>query len=95
MKDFSLNENNDIKIANGDVVIGDSDNQHVQLLAATSAGQWKQSPSAGMGLNRFLLGESTDVTKMLHIVDVQLKADGVASKTVRFTNGQLQIDAKY
>lgn len=95
MKDITLDENNDLKIVAGDFQIADSDNQHVALLAATAAGDWKQSPAAGMGLNRFLLGETNDVTRMLHIIDVQLKADGVTSKTVKNINNQLQIDAKY
>lgn len=94
-QDIQLTDTNDLKVVGGDFQIAESDNQHVSLLAATSAGQWKQYPAAGMGLVRFVLGESNDVTKMLHIVDVQLKADGVVSKTVKFVNNQLQIDASY
>lgn len=95
MRDILLNTENDLQIMGGDLQIAESSNQHVSLLAATTAGEWKRSPSAGMGLSRFLLTESSDITKMLHIIDVQLQADGVKSKTARVINGQLQIDAKY
>ncbi len=93
MKDFFFD--NDLKIVGGDFQITNSDNQHVALLASTAAGDWKQNPAAGMGLNRFLKSDISDITKMLHIVNIQLMADGVLKKTVKYINSQLSIDASY
>jgi hypothetical protein len=95
MKDIALNNDFTLKIANGDFVIEESDNQHVALLAGTSAGEWKQSPVTGMGLNRFLKGDSDDLIRMKHIINIQLKADGAIEQKVIINQDTIQIDAKY
>jgi hypothetical protein len=95
-KDFLLDEDDDLKVVNGDLVIGLSDDQHVQILASISAGEIKQFPTAGMGLNRFLNSiENRANAKMKHIINVQLEADGAIEKKIEIKNGELKINASY
>jgi hypothetical protein len=55
MKDILL-ENDKLKIANGDFVIGESDMQNLQLLIRLSQGAIKQHPLVGFGEERLLNG---------------------------------------
>ena len=47
MKDFELNSENDLMIVNGDFHIGSSANSDIQLLIASTPGDWKQHPKCG------------------------------------------------
>jgi hypothetical protein len=70
-------ENNDLYIDGniGDFAIGESDPQHVQDILNSYAGWWKQFPTLGVGLKRFL-GKSGGIQLVKREIGVHLKADG-------------------
>jgi hypothetical protein len=48
--DYLLDEDFDLQIANGDWVTGDSDEQHIELIAAGRPGFMRQFPALGPSL---------------------------------------------
>ena len=72
MKDFLLDENDDIAIVNGDFVVGDSLDQEVAMLIKTNPGEWKEDPIAGAGLIRKMKANASDLV-IEHIIRIQLQ----------------------
>lgn len=94
MKDLLLTEDYDLEIANGDFVIGEADAQNVELLCLTSPGQWKENPTAGIGLVDLLNSEITE-GKVKHRVNVQIRADGAKLKSFKIDQDDIEIEADY
>lgn len=67
--------NNDLYIYNGDLVIGDSDEQHVSDTIAAFPGWWKENPADGVGALAFInsTGKEQELERSLKI---QLQSDG-------------------
>ena len=62
----------------GDIAMGESDGQHLNLLLLTSAGEWKADPLAGIGLRRYQnapLGPA-ETAALQREVGIQLTRDG-------------------
>ena len=93
MKDLLLNDNHDLAIANGDLVVDDSDVQHQDLLLMTTKGEWKESPTIGVGVLGFLKDE--DAFGLLATVKAQFEMDGMRVRNMELIDGSLQIDATY
>jgi hypothetical protein len=73
-QDLLLDENGDLKCVNGDFAVGDANQQNVQLILATSPGDWKASPTTGAGLIKTYQGNLTGFAK--RNIKIQLEADG-------------------
>lgn len=76
-----------------DFIIAASDNQHQADIISSSAGEWKQYPSMGVGANNYLNSDGK-VSQLSQSIILQLQADGYsASKpTISFdAAGNLQI----
>ena len=81
MQDFLLDEDGDLLIQNGDFVVGNSDNQNVEDIISSFAGEWKELPFVGVGLIQYL--KSQDGQKATNIIKTQLQADGFDVKSVQ------------
>lgn len=93
MKDILLNTDNDLQIANGDFVAGESLNQQVGLLLLLNKGELKQHPLTGVGIYDLINTESAiDIKKA---VREQLKDDGLKLRALELTNNKLYITADY
>lgn len=75
-KDLKL-ENNDIYIdpVKGDFLITESDTQHVQDIINSFVGWWKEFPTIGVGIKKYL-GASGGVQVVKRAIKIQLKSDG-------------------
>lgn len=93
MKDILLNTDNDLQIANGDFVAGESLNQQVGLLLLLNKGELKEHPLTGVGIYEIINTESVDDIK--NAVREQLKDDGLKLRTLELTNNKLYITADY
>lgn len=93
MKDILLNIDNDMQIANGDFVAGESLNQQVGLLLLFNKGELKQYPLTGVGIYELINTESADDIK--NAVREQLKDDGLKLRALELTNNKLYITADY
>lgn len=88
VKDILLDENFDLRIAHGDIVIGDSDEQHLQLIAILEQGQIRHSPLTGLGITKKLLSPLSPKQKdeIRRDTYLQLEIDGYqpGSSSVEF-----------
>tara|TARA_R110001592_G_scaffold212063_1_gene464305 strand:+ start:556 stop:858 length:303 start_codon:yes stop_codon:yes gene_type:complete len=75
-KDIKL-ENNDFFIdpVKGDFLITDSDTQHVQDIINSFANWWKEFPTIGVGIKKYL-GATGGVQVVKRAIKIQLKSDG-------------------
>ena len=75
-KDFVI-KNDDLFIdpATGDFLIGESDPQHVQDIINSWAGWWKEFPTLGVGIKRYL-GKPGGVQVVKRAIKIHLKSDG-------------------
>lgn len=80
------------EIANGDLVIGASDDQHIELLMMTTPGQWKESPLVGIGLINYLKKPTTSEKQMKRDIIVGLSADGYKVNELSLDNGSFDLD---
>lgn len=89
--DYLLDDNYGRTIANGDWVIGNARDQRVQLILASSPGDWKQWPLLGAGLVNFLNGpfDATRRKSMIRRISLQLEYDGLQLNEVDFHDGDL------
>ena len=70
-------ENNDFFIdpVKGDFLITNSDTQHVQDIINSFAGWWKEFPTIGVGIKKYL-GATGGVQVVKRAIKIQLKSDG-------------------
>ena len=90
-EDFLLDpdKENDLKIENGDFVIGASDLQHVALIVLADKGHFKQHPLLGAGIIRQVNGPGNAEIK--RIIQKNLQADGIITKSIVIADGKILI----
>lgn len=94
MTDIILTPEMDIHIADGDFVIGYSDNQHQEHILIASKGEYKEFPELGVGINKMLAED--DYMPMLIEAKKNLEYDGMKIDNIKFEpNGNLNINGKY
>jgi len=74
-KDVLLDDDYDLKILNGDFVIGESTMQDVVLILQTNKGEWKHDPILGCNLIELIKSKSSKV-EVEKRVRLQLERDG-------------------
>lgn len=91
MKDILFNQNNEIQIINGDIYIGNSDQQNVKFILEFSPGHSKQHPKIGVGLPTMLLSNLNGEMKAK--IHTQVASDGYSVKKISTDqNGNIQIE---
>lgn len=93
MNDIILIDN-DLKIADGDLVVGNSDEQHQELLIVCSKGDFKEKPTVCVGSYEFLKDE--DISGLLAEIKKEFERDGLqVNALAQGADGKLMIDAHY
>lgn len=93
MQDIQLTDNYDLEIKNGDFVIADSDEQHIELLLLSFQGEWKNSPLSGCNIRAAKNGK---INRMLdRHIRVQLEADGFDLEEMNINPMGIQIKGEY
>lgn len=93
MQDIQLTDNYDLEIKNGDFVIADSDEQHIELLLLSFQGEWKNSPLSGCNIRTVKNGK---INRMLdRHIRVQLEADGFDLEEMNISPMGIQIKGEY
>ncbi|TAN18836.1 MAG: oxidase [Chitinophagaceae bacterium] len=95
MKDILIdNETFDLQIMGGDFLIGDPSQQCQQLLLFSKAGEWKEYPTAGIGIENYLLDENPADLK--RAVRIGLNADGMkVDQVIIDQSGKIGISGSY
>lgn len=93
MDDILLNSALQLKTVDGDFVIGESTQQHQQVLLVCEKGSFKENPTLCVGARKFLENENTG--ELLREIRLQFAGDGMDIKTLAYEGSQFQIDAEY
>ena len=93
MKDFVLNHEHDLKIENGDFVIGDATDQNVELIFKSAPGQWKEHLETGVAIDRYINGNADRFLDRL--IRVQLASDGYKIDNLVINHNGIAIDGSY
>nr|DAJ30004.1 MAG TPA: hypothetical protein [Caudoviricetes sp.] len=92
MKDIVL-EDDDLKIVGGDLFVGDSSQQGVELLLRSMQGEWKEHPDTGCALEK-AQGGSID-RFFVRNIRVQLEADGFSVDKLNVTTQGIELNGNY
>lgn len=87
MDDILLNTDGTLKIKNGDLVIGFSDQQNINDILSSSKGDWKRSPQTGLDADALINSTASD-SDIKKQVQVQLTIDGFRVKDVEVTRNE-------
>lgn len=93
MVDILLNTDGDLLIRNGDLVVGNSDDQNVSDILQSQKGDYKRSPQIGLNAINFL-SSTQNGQDIKTQVKLQLQLDGFTVQDVKITtvDKQLQIE---
>lgn len=83
----------DIALTEGDLAIGDTLGQNMQLIVASPKGDWKQHPDVGAGAYE-MVNEEEPVAWKNEICE-QLRRDGMEVGQITMNDGRMAIRAKY
>lgn len=93
MTDFILDENQDLKIMDGDFVIGNSTDQNVELIFTTTPGELKEHLETGVAINRAING---NIDRFLdRTIRVQMAADGYEIDKLQISEKGISIEGNY
>lgn len=92
-QDILRDATGDIEIKNGDLVVGESTYQEIELLLTTKKGEWKQNPLVGGNLQQFLK-QREGRTAALKEINIQLRNDGFTINKISISNNKLNVDAE-
>lgn len=88
--DIKLTAEFDLAIANGDFELCENLNQQVGCLLAANAGDYRQNPTIGIGLQDYLLDERLDDLK--RVMRLNFVKEGLAINRLNIANGEIMID---
>jgi hypothetical protein len=88
--DIILGDDGDVYAVDGDFVVSESDNQHVEHVLIAMPGEYKQYPLIGVGISQLLKGKLTGDTK--RSIDLGLNNDGYSANEIKIENDKLIID---
>ena len=89
-KDFIQSSDNDILIDLGDFIVDFSDQQHILDIVYAAPNWYKEYPSCGVNIQKFLSGNGSDgknKENLTRVMQLQLQADGYNN-----TNSTFKID---
>ena len=93
MTDILLDENLDLLIVDNDVVIGESAEQHQQLLSTCNKGDFKENPLQCVGTAYWL--KSNDIAGLLAEIKTQFEMDGMTGVVVNYDGTKITPDGTY
>lgn len=83
--DILLDEAYDLKIENGDFLIGDSDMQHVDHILLAHPGEYKEYPQVGVGLSKYVKTTGKEQS-LKRSIRVQLNYDGYKNPRIKLSD---------
>lgn len=94
MNDLILDTDYDLKIANGDLVAGESTQQHQALLILIEKGELREFPTRGVGVQSWII-DDVNFGDLNAEVKRQFELDGMKVLSLKGKNANLQIEAYY
>lgn len=86
--DILVNDENDLIIEHGDLVVGFSDVQHIDHMLRANKGDFKESPLIGIGVAKYRDASVSSVLidKFKKDVSIQLEYDGFSNIDINTTD---------
>lgn len=92
--DIFLGDDLDLVFRNGDLVIGDSTDQHQQLLLLNDKGHMKHAPAYGVGIGAFM--EDDNLGELHGEIQQQFERDGMRITSLSILeDGTVDVEAYY
>lgn len=92
--DILIDENSELRMQNGDFVMGIADEQNIHLNLLTGAGHWKHAPLTGILISKMLLDEQSPASIRLAIKKA-LENDGATVKKISINSSGVAVDARW
>ena len=91
-QDIQLGADGDLRIVNGDFVLGPSDQQHIEHIVESEKGNWREHPVVGVGIMRFLNASQKiqNKGKLSRKVGLQLEYDNYRIESIKVSNDLLK-----
>jgi hypothetical protein len=93
MIDYLNDENDDLLISGGDFVRGESNKQQQRKILLAEPGEYKQAPSATVGLIGYL--NDDDPSELLRDIRIKFSTDGMKVDQLGFVGSELNVVADY
>lgn len=91
--DIILDEDFDLLFQSGDLVMGESTQQHQELLLLTAKGEIREFPTRGVHLRSWL---QDDIGGDLNgAIKREFETDGMTVKSIRVVQGKVNVKANY
>jgi hypothetical protein len=91
--DFLNDDDGDMLINDGDFVSGLSDDKHVSDILSANKGFYRQYPTLGAGILRFLKKQDNNLAEMKREIQVNLQSDGYKINDLTITKeGIMNLD---
>ena len=94
MDDIQIDDTFELLFDSGDFSIGESTLQHQQLLLMTEKGDWRESPTVGIGAPGYLKDNDED-SGLLPEIKQQFEKDGMTVVSVKLDGDKITTDAYY
>jgi hypothetical protein len=94
MTDCKLDDDGDLDIQDGDLVITESTMQHQKSIIWASKGHYKHAPQLGVGLQNYI-NESGGTNRLASTIRQELEKDGMQVESVSIKSGAVTINAEY
>ncbi len=89
-KDILLDEDNDLLIVNGDLVIGESEEQDIKMILQAVKNDYKQFPELGVDLVKHIEASGSSL-KLKQDIKINLRMDDI-KKRFKIKNGAIEFD---
>ncbi len=93
--DILLDDDFDLKIKNGDLVIGESTSQHVLLLLASEQGSWRRAPFVGANFSKNINTNNLSTTSVIADTKKALEIDGVRVSKLEIVPQGIAFEGEY
>lgn len=100
-KDWAVDPtDNDELYVDGDLVIEESDQRHIEDILDSGKGEWREFPALGVEIHRYLnsVGQVVNRVGLQQVIRVQLEYDNFRVNRINIVNSQgktdIEIDAK-
>lgn len=91
--DLILDDSMDLRIENGDFVVGESSYQQQMILLLADKNEFKENPTTGVGIETYLDDENP--ADMHREIRLQFSKDGMKVNSIKTIEGKINIDAVY
>jgi hypothetical protein len=92
--DILLDENDDLRIENGDLVVGESTMQHQRHLFLGDKGHFRNSPISGIGISNYQ--NDDELGELYGEIQKQFELDGQEVGEIEILrNGKIKVEGEY